>query len=194
MNNTTNKKKIIWTSINPGLPCFKAMVKQDKPTISEEELNAIEKQRQALIAQVGTLCEHLDRLVEECGHEETAVHVGDDDRGTTPVDVALHVQSFEILCLSQIKKLEVDRVVDMSQCIHVIKTQLQRCDALEGILGFDSVVHIVCVLVVYLKMISWRISRPRASLMRRMMAARLSMSSLASDADERCTVITPSLT
>ena len=41
MNNTTNKKKIIWTSINPGLPCFKAMVKQDKPTISEEELNAI---------------------------------------------------------------------------------------------------------------------------------------------------------
>ena len=41
MNNKTNNKKIIWTSINPGLPCARAMVKQETPNISEEELNAI---------------------------------------------------------------------------------------------------------------------------------------------------------
>ena len=41
MNNTTNNKKIIWTSINPGLLCAKEMVKQETPNISKEELNAI---------------------------------------------------------------------------------------------------------------------------------------------------------
>ena len=42
MNNTTNNKRtIIWTSINPGAPCFKAMLKKEMPDIGEDDINAI---------------------------------------------------------------------------------------------------------------------------------------------------------
>ena len=41
MNNTTNNRKIIWTSINPGAPCFKAMLKKEMPDIGEDDINAI---------------------------------------------------------------------------------------------------------------------------------------------------------
>ena len=43
MNNTTNNKRtIIWTSINPGAPCFKAMLKKEMPDIGEDDINAID--------------------------------------------------------------------------------------------------------------------------------------------------------
>lgn len=38
MNNTTNKKKVIWTGFNVSLPCVKALLKADNPDISDEEL------------------------------------------------------------------------------------------------------------------------------------------------------------
>ena len=104
-------------------------------------IDGVLQQREALVAQVGTLGEHLDRLVEQRGLEETAVHVGDDDRGTAPIDVGLHFQSFEIMRLAQVKELEIDRVVDVAQRIHIVETQLHGRAALEWILGFDSVVH-----------------------------------------------------
>ena len=41
MNNTTNNRKIIWTSINPGLPCIKAMLKKEMPDIEEDDINSV---------------------------------------------------------------------------------------------------------------------------------------------------------
>lgn len=42
MNNTmNNNRKIIWTSINPGLPCVRAMLKRETPDICEDEINAV---------------------------------------------------------------------------------------------------------------------------------------------------------
>lgn len=41
MNNTTNNRKIIWTSINPSLPCIKAMLKKEIPDIEEDDINSV---------------------------------------------------------------------------------------------------------------------------------------------------------
>lgn len=41
MNNTTNNRTIIWTSINPTLPCVKAMLKREMPDIDEDDATAI---------------------------------------------------------------------------------------------------------------------------------------------------------
>ena len=99
------------------------------------------EQREALVAQTGALGEDLDLLVEQCGLQETAVHVGDDDGGAPPVDVGLDFQPFEVLRLAQIKELEIDRVVDMAERVHVVETQLKWGGALERVLSFDSVIH-----------------------------------------------------
>ena len=85
------------------------------------------QQRQALVAQAQALGEHLDGLVEQGGLEETAVHVGDNDSRTAPVDVGLHFQSFEIMRLAQVEELEIDRVINVAQCVHVVETQLHGC-------------------------------------------------------------------
>ena len=66
------------------------------------------QQREALVTQAGALGEDFYRFIKQCWCQETAVHIGDDDCGPSPVDVGLHIQSFEVMCFSQIKELEID--------------------------------------------------------------------------------------
>ena len=49
------------------------------------------QQGEALVAQFGALGEYLDSLLEKRGSQETAVHIGDDDRWAPPIDVGLHI-------------------------------------------------------------------------------------------------------
>ena len=100
------------------------------------------QEREALVSQMGALCEYLDRLLEDGGHEETAVHVGNDNGGFAPVDVGVDLETGEVFGLGEVKELEIDRVVDVAEGVDVVEAELHMGAALEWILGFDSVRHI----------------------------------------------------
>ena len=75
--------------------------------------------------------------------QETAIHVCNDDGGLAPVDVGLYFESGKVLGLAQVKELEVGRVVDVPQGIYVVEAQLDRRCAVERVLGFYTVIHII---------------------------------------------------
>ena len=91
------------------------------------------QEREALVPQVGALCEYLDGFLEDGGDEETAVHVGNDNGWFAPVDVGVDLETGEVFGLGEVKELEIDRVVDVAQGVNVIEAQLDLGGAFEGI-------------------------------------------------------------
>ena len=87
---------------------------------------------EALVAHMVDLCLHHERLVKECLVQEIAVDVGNHHVHVIPV-LSLACRALEIDAFAEVEKVEIHRVVDMTQRVEVAESQLHRQLAVEGV-------------------------------------------------------------